>query len=154
MGSVMNAISSPSPSAHTVPSPLFSSRARLNPPVTPLKDTFQVAFCRKKKKKKKQPLKPGLGAVEPSDRGPAVPFLDERKRGGRGTAGKGFKCFPKLERGESADQIYWTEKKCKYNKITQTGEIYSHASALHLAALTCVFRHKIISLLTQYDNLS
>lgn len=38
-----------------------------------------------------------------------MPFLDEGKRGGRGTAGKGFKCFPKLQRGESADHIYRTK---------------------------------------------
>lgn len=82
LGQGMSAISSPSPSAQSDrPSPLFSSRPGLNSRVTAPKNTLQlVVFCCKT-------LRLGLGAAEPSDRGPAVPFLDERKQGGRGSAG-------------------------------------------------------------------
>lgn len=70
------------------PSPLFSSRPVLNSHATPLKKTFQVvALCCKT-------LSQGLGAVEPSDRGPAVPFLDERT-GREENCWEAFKCFHK-----------------------------------------------------------
>lgn len=83
MGSVKSAISSPTPSAQTVP-PLCSLPSSVKFPSnsTKKKNTFQVvAFCCKT-------LRQGLGAAEPSDRGPAVPFLGERKRRGRKSVGK------------------------------------------------------------------
>ena len=101
----MRAIYLPSPSTLSdCPSPLFSFPSSVKFRKTSLKQFSAELFPSSLTLTRalKALFGQGLGAVEPPDRGPAVPLL-ERKRGGK-ICLAGFKCFSRVEKKRSLHQ--------------------------------------------------
>lgn len=105
----------------------FPSRVKF--PCNATENALQVVVCCCKT------LRQGLGAAEPSDGGPAAPFLDERKRGGSAIVGEVSNVS--LSRSEARPQIRFTGQICKYNKITYSnrGIFTALTLQIHLALL-------------------